>query len=65
MTDDHPQTISSVNGSSEVRYFDRTLNAYGREGLPCARCGTPIRREHFMNRSSFFCPLCQPPTTPS
>jgi formamidopyrimidine-DNA glycosylase len=47
-----------VNGESG--YFDRALNAYGREGEPCHRCGTPIRREHFMNRSSFSCPRCQP-----
>ncbi len=48
----------NVNGASG--YFDRRLAAYGREGRPCARCETPIRREHFMNRSSFFCPRCQP-----
>ncbi|PID96521.1 MAG: DNA-formamidopyrimidine glycosylase [Actinomycetales bacterium] len=48
----------NVNGSSG--YFDRSLAAYGREGLPCRRCGAPIRREHFMNRSSFSCPRCQP-----
>ena len=24
------------------------------------RCGTPIRREQFMNRSSYSCPRCQP-----
>ncbi|MEV4623632.1 bifunctional DNA-formamidopyrimidine glycosylase/DNA-(apurinic or apyrimidinic site) lyase [Asanoa sp. NPDC049573] len=47
-----------VNGESG--YFERGLNAYGREGLPCNRCGTPIRREAFMNRSSFSCPKCQP-----
>ena len=49
-----------VNVNGESGYFDRSLNAYGQEGLPCARCGTPIRREAFMNRSSFFCPRCQP-----
>lgn len=49
----------NVNGASG--YFDRSLNAYGQEGRPCARCGSLIRREHFMNRSSFFCPRCQPP----
>lgn len=48
----------NVNGASG--YFDRSLAAYGQAGRPCARCGTPIRREHFMNRSSFFCPRCQP-----
>ncbi|WP_347348156.1 bifunctional DNA-formamidopyrimidine glycosylase/DNA-(apurinic or apyrimidinic site) lyase [Nigerium sp.] len=46
-----------VNGESG--YFDRSLNVYGREDEPCPRCGTPIVREHFMNRSSFFCPRCQ------
>ena len=47
----------NVNGASG--YFAHSLNAYGREGEPCARCGTPIRREKFMNRSSHFCPRCQ------
>lgn len=50
-----------VNVNGESGYFDRSLNAYGREGEPCARCGTLIRRESFMNRSSFSCPKCQPP----
>ena len=40
--------------------FERALNAYGREGQPCPRCGTAIRRESFMNRSSSSCPRCQP-----
>ena len=48
----------NVNGASG--YFDRSLQAYGQEGRPCTRCGTPIRREAFMNRSSFSCPRCQP-----
>ncbi|GLW28888.1 bifunctional DNA-formamidopyrimidine glycosylase/DNA-(apurinic or apyrimidinic site) lyase [Actinoplanes regularis] len=47
-----------VNGESG--YFDRSLNAYGREGEPCKRCGAIMRRESFMNRSSFSCPRCQP-----
>ena len=49
-----------VNVNGESGYFDRALHAYGREGEPCERCGTPIRRMAFMNRSSFFCPVCQP-----
>jgi len=48
----------NVNGASG--YFDRSLNAYGQEGRPCRRCGAAIRREPFMNRSSFSCPRCQP-----
>jgi formamidopyrimidine-DNA glycosylase len=46
-----------VNGRSG--YFDRSLAVYGQEGRPCPRCGTPIRRESFMNRSSYLCPRCQ------
>ncbi len=48
----------SVNGVSGL--FDRSLAAYGRRDEPCPRCGTPIRRDAFMNRSSFSCPRCQP-----
>jgi formamidopyrimidine-DNA glycosylase len=48
-----------VNVNGQSGYFDRSLSAYGREGEPCPRCGTPIRRSAFMNRSSFFCPACQ------
>jgi formamidopyrimidine-DNA glycosylase len=47
-----------VNGESG--YFERSLDAYGREGEPCRRCGAVMRREKFMNRSSFYCPKCQP-----
>jgi len=49
-----------VNVNGQSGYFDRSLNAYGQEGLPCPRCGTPIRRDAFMNRSSYWCPRCQP-----
>jgi formamidopyrimidine-DNA glycosylase len=49
-----------VNVNGESGFFDRSLNVYGREGEPCRRCGTPIRREQFMNRSSYSCPHCQP-----
>jgi formamidopyrimidine-DNA glycosylase len=48
-----------VNVNGESGYFDRSLSAYGQEGLPCPRCGSAIRRISFMNRSSFFCPRCQ------
>jgi formamidopyrimidine-DNA glycosylase len=49
-----------VNVNGESGYFDRSLHAYGRAGEPCERCGTPVRRVAFMNRSSYFCPVCQP-----
>ncbi|EUA34075.1 formamidopyrimidine-DNA glycosylase H2TH domain protein [Mycobacterium xenopi 3993] len=49
-----------VNVNGESGYFNRSLDAYGRENQPCRRCGSLIRREKFMNRSSFYCPRCQP-----
>jgi formamidopyrimidine-DNA glycosylase len=49
-----------VNVNGESGYFDRSLDAYGREGEHCRRCGAVMRREKFMNRSSFYCPKCQP-----
>jgi formamidopyrimidine-DNA glycosylase len=53
----------NVNGASG--YFARSLNAYGRERENCNRCAslgleTKIRRDVFMNRSSYSCPVCQP-----
>lgn len=47
-----------VNGSSG--WFERELAVYGRDGLPCLRCGSPVVRRPFMNRSSYSCPRCQP-----
>jgi formamidopyrimidine-DNA glycosylase len=49
-----------VNVNGQSGYFDRSLNVYGREDRGCRRCGAVIRREKFMNRSSFYCPVCQP-----
>ncbi|HLH83518.1 MAG TPA: bifunctional DNA-formamidopyrimidine glycosylase/DNA-(apurinic or apyrimidinic site) lyase [Trebonia sp.] len=49
-----------VNVNGESGYFERSLRAYGRAGQPCGRCATPIRRDAFMNRSSYSCPRCQP-----
>ena len=49
-----------VNVNGESGYFDRSLHAYGQEGRACDRCGTAIVRVSFMNRSSYFCPVCQP-----
>ncbi len=48
----------NVNGASG--YFSRSLQAYGQGGKPCGRCGATMTRIQFMNRSSTFCPLCQP-----
>lgn len=54
-----------VNVNGDSGYFARSLNAYGRAGEPCSRCEAAglrgiIKREQFMNRSSYTCPICQP-----
>lgn len=48
-----------VNVNGESGYFSHTLDAYGRAGSPCQRCGAAIVREPYANRSSFRCPRCQ------
>lgn len=54
-----------VNVNGESGYFDRSLNVYGRAGEACYRClesgvESLITRRKFMNRSSYYCPRCQP-----
>ncbi len=49
-----------VNVNGQSGYFERSLAVYGQAGKPCPRCATPIRRDRFMNRSSYTCPRCQP-----
>ncbi len=49
-----------VNINGQSGYFERSLAVYGREGDPCRRCGTMVRRDPFMNRSAYSCPRCQP-----
>ncbi|WP_022872658.1 bifunctional DNA-formamidopyrimidine glycosylase/DNA-(apurinic or apyrimidinic site) lyase [Nesterenkonia alba] len=59
-----------VNVNGDSGYFSRSLRAYGQAGRPCPRCAVSdeprrrergiIRREKFMNRSSYYCPGCQP-----
>ena len=48
----------NVNGNSG--YFSRSLNAYGRLGEPCPRCGVPMAKETIGGRGSYYCPECQP-----
>ena len=49
-----------VNVNGESGYFDRSLAVYGQGGNPCPRCGASIRRDPWMNRSAYTCPVCQP-----
>ncbi|MDD5251068.1 MAG: bifunctional DNA-formamidopyrimidine glycosylase/DNA-(apurinic or apyrimidinic site) lyase [Patescibacteria group bacterium] len=55
-------------GTSADNYFDlygkegtnvRYLNAYGREGEPCPRCGTPLKKIRLAGRGTVYCPKCQ------
>lgn len=52
-----------VNVDGRSGYFARSLAVYGREGHPCRRCGTVIRRSVLQQRSCFHCPRCQRPAT--
>lgn len=40
--------------------FAQELAAYGRAGEPCPRCGEAIVRTRVGQRSTHFCPRCQP-----
>lgn len=48
-----------VNVNGQAGYFENSLNAYGRGGEPCPRCGGKIKRIAFGGRGSHFCPRCQ------
>lgn len=47
------------DASGETGGFEPLLEVYGREGAPCPRCETPIKRRMVTNRSVFYCPECQ------
>lgn len=53
-----------IDAVGEPGEYQRRHRVYGREGKPCFRCGTPIRRAVVAGRSSYFCARCQrPPRT--
>ena len=39
--------------------YGSELKVYGREGLPCRRCRTPIQTVRISQRTSYYCPQCQ------
>lgn len=41
------------------------FHAYGREGEPCDRCGTPIAKTRVAGRGTWYCPICQPEPVPA
>ena len=48
-----------VNSDGNPGYFAQELLVYEREGNPCFRCQTPIRRRVIGQRSSYYCHRCQ------
>jgi formamidopyrimidine-DNA glycosylase len=59
--EDRGSSISNfVDAEGRPGEYQQKHRAYGREGKPCFRCGTKIRRAIVAGRSSFFCPHCQP-----
>lgn len=47
------------NALGEPGFFAVDLSVYGRQGAPCPRCGTPIRRLVLNARAAYYCPRCQ------
>lgn len=51
------RNFSSANGQSG--HFQQQVHVYGREGQPCHTCATPVRMVRQVQRSSYYCPVCQ------
>ena len=49
-----------VGSDGAAGYFQLDYCVYGRAGEPCRVCATPIRHARIGQRSSFYCPRCQP-----
>jgi formamidopyrimidine-DNA glycosylase len=47
------------NVADQPGQFARQLQAYGRAGRPCLRCGTTLRQQPVAGRTTVFCPTCQ------
>lgn len=54
IADEQYRDLYGAVGSYQTR-----LRVYGRESQPCVRCGNPIERARWSNRSTFYCPHCQ------
>jgi formamidopyrimidine-DNA glycosylase len=51
---------SYVNGQGEMGMFQQQLQVYGRKGMPCVKCGSPIEKIVVGGRGTHYCPRCQP-----
>jgi formamidopyrimidine-DNA glycosylase len=52
-------SISLEEGFSYGAAFESFWQVYDREGEPCVKCGTRIRRATLGGRSTYWCPKCQ------
>jgi formamidopyrimidine-DNA glycosylase len=48
-----------VGSDGQPGYFSQSLNVYGREGLPCRDCASPLKGQVLGQRSTVYCPSCQ------
>ncbi len=48
-----------VNGQGRPGYFKQSLRVYGRGGLPCRTCKTPLKEIRLGQRSTVYCSACQ------
>jgi formamidopyrimidine-DNA glycosylase len=59
----HGSTMNGDPEAVESAYFYGGFNGrwrvYDREGFPCPKCGTKIRRVFQAGRSTYYCPRCQ------
>ena len=51
---------SSIDWMYQGGDYQKYLSVYNLEGEPCKRCKTPIKRIKIAQRSTYFCPSCQP-----
>jgi formamidopyrimidine-DNA glycosylase len=49
-----------AHSNGQLGYFQHTFQVYGRTGQPCHVCGTAITSQVLAQRSTFWCPHCQP-----
>jgi formamidopyrimidine-DNA glycosylase len=48
-----------VDADGEAGFFQIQHRAYGREGKPCLKCKTPIKKIVVAGRGTHYCPKCQ------
>lgn len=52
---------SSIDWMYQGGDYQKYLSVYNLEGEPCSTCKTPVERIKIAQRSTYFCPTCQPP----